>query len=149
MSILLYFQLLLLKFSHFLWFWPFFTDGLQAAVGILTYAQQRLDVQLKESWYWFIWRKIISLYINHGLLCFERENLIFWLLFRYEKLQRWDDALKAYTAKAAQASSPHLVLEATLGLYHLVFVFLFFFWPIFPIVIVKLENIEEERNLWK
>ncbi|KAG8650537.1 serine/threonine-protein kinase TOR isoform X2 [Manihot esculenta] len=55
----------------------------EAAVGILTYAQQRLDVQLKESW--------------------------------YEKLQRWDDALKAYTAKAAQASSPHLVLEATLG----------------------------------
>ncbi|XP_017970870.1 PREDICTED: serine/threonine-protein kinase TOR [Theobroma cacao] len=55
----------------------------EAAVGILTYAQQHLDVQLKESW--------------------------------YEKLQRWDDALKAYTAKATQASSPHLVLEATLG----------------------------------
>ncbi|XP_050232506.1 serine/threonine-protein kinase TOR isoform X2 [Mercurialis annua] len=55
----------------------------EAAVGILTYAQQNLDVQLKESW--------------------------------YEKLQRWDDALKAYTAKSAQASSPHLVLEATLG----------------------------------
>ncbi|KDP44557.1 hypothetical protein JCGZ_16390 [Jatropha curcas] len=55
----------------------------EAAVGILTHAQQHLDVQLKESW--------------------------------YEKLQRWDDALKAYTAKAVQASSPHLVLEATLG----------------------------------
>ncbi|PON55167.1 Serine/threonine protein kinase [Parasponia andersonii] len=55
----------------------------EAAVGILTYAQQHLDVQLKESW--------------------------------YEKLQRWEDALKAYTAKAAQASSPHLVLDATLG----------------------------------
>ncbi|KAB2095069.1 hypothetical protein ES319_A01G009900v1 [Gossypium barbadense] len=55
----------------------------EAAVGILTNAQQYLDVQLKESW--------------------------------YEKLQRWDDALKAYTAKATQASSPHLVLEATLG----------------------------------
>lgn len=55
----------------------------EAAVGILTYAQQILDVQLKESW--------------------------------YEKLQRWDDALKAYTAKAAQATSPHLVLDATLG----------------------------------
>ncbi|XP_062082941.1 serine/threonine-protein kinase TOR [Humulus lupulus] len=55
----------------------------EAAVGILTYAQQELDVQLKESW--------------------------------YEKLQRWEDALKAYTAKAAQASSPHLVLDATLG----------------------------------
>ncbi|PWA90617.1 target of rapamycin [Artemisia annua] len=55
----------------------------EAAVGILTYAQQRLDVQLKESW--------------------------------YEKLQRWDDALKAYTAKSAQASSQHLVLDATLG----------------------------------
>ncbi|KAL6964513.1 non-specific serine,threonine protein kinase [Sarracenia purpurea var. burkii] len=55
----------------------------EAAVGILTYAQQHLDVQLKESW--------------------------------YEKLQRWDDALKAYTAKASQVSSPHLVLDATLG----------------------------------
>lgn len=55
----------------------------EAAVGILTYAQQRLDVQLKESW--------------------------------YEKLQRWDDALKAYTAKSAQATSQHLILDATLG----------------------------------
>lgn len=55
----------------------------EAAVGILTYAQQHLGVQLKESW--------------------------------YEKLQRWDDALKAYTAKASQASSPHLGLDATLG----------------------------------
>lgn len=55
----------------------------EAAVGILTYAQQHLDVQLKESW--------------------------------YEKLQRWDDALKAYTAKAAQATTPHALLEATLG----------------------------------
>ncbi|XP_061354471.1 serine/threonine-protein kinase TOR isoform X2 [Gastrolobium bilobum] len=55
----------------------------EAAVGILTYAQQGLDFQLKESW--------------------------------YEKLQRWDDALKAYTLKASQATSPHLVLEATLG----------------------------------
>nr|GMC57779.1 serine/threonine-protein kinase TOR isoform X2 [Ipomoea batatas] len=55
----------------------------KAAVGILTYAQQNLGVQLKESW--------------------------------YEKLQRWDDALKAYTAKASQASSPHLALDATLA----------------------------------
>ncbi|PIN07839.1 DNA-dependent protein kinase [Handroanthus impetiginosus] len=55
----------------------------EAAVGILTYAQQNLGVQLKESW--------------------------------YEKLQRWDDALKAYTTKASQATSPHLVLDATLG----------------------------------
>ncbi|KAK6136952.1 hypothetical protein DH2020_029313 [Rehmannia glutinosa] len=55
----------------------------EAAVGILTYAQQHLGVQLKESW--------------------------------YEKLQRWDDALKAYTVKASQASSPHVVLDATLG----------------------------------
>ncbi|CAN0908119.1 Serine/threonine-protein kinase TOR [Linum grandiflorum] len=56
----------------------------EAAVGILTYAQQHLGVQLKESW--------------------------------YEKLQRWDDALRAYNVKASHASSPHLVLEATLGL---------------------------------
>lgn len=55
----------------------------EAAVGILTYAQQNLGVQLKESW--------------------------------YEKLQRWDNALKAYTSKAAQTSAPHLALEATLG----------------------------------
>ncbi|CAI9261673.1 unnamed protein product [Lactuca saligna] len=33
----------------------------------------------------------------------------------YEKLQRWDDALKAYTAKSAQATSQHLILDATLG----------------------------------
>ncbi|XP_041013717.1 serine/threonine-protein kinase TOR-like isoform X1 [Juglans microcarpa x Juglans regia] len=55
----------------------------EAAVGILTFAQQHLDVQLEESW--------------------------------YEKLQRWDDALKAYTAKVSQASSPHFVLDAILG----------------------------------
>lgn len=55
----------------------------EAAVGILTYAQQHLGVQLKESW--------------------------------YAKLQRWDDALKAYTAKASQATNPHLLLDATLG----------------------------------
>ncbi|XP_057450319.1 serine/threonine-protein kinase TOR isoform X2 [Lotus japonicus] len=55
----------------------------EAAVGILTYAQQHLDFQLKESW--------------------------------YEKLQRWDDALKAYTVKASQATSPNILLEATLG----------------------------------
>ncbi|KAK4731493.1 hypothetical protein R3W88_024481 [Solanum pinnatisectum] len=54
----------------------------EAAVGILTYAQQHLGVQLKESW--------------------------------YEKLQLWDDALKAYTDKASQALSPHLCLDATL-----------------------------------
>ncbi|XP_074275847.1 serine/threonine-protein kinase TOR [Silene latifolia] len=55
----------------------------EAAVGILTYAQQHLDAQLRESW--------------------------------YEKLQRWDDALKAYTAKSAQATTPHALQEATLG----------------------------------
>lgn len=55
----------------------------EAAVGILTYAQLHLGVQLKESW--------------------------------YEKLQRWDDALKAYTVKASQASTPHVILDVTLG----------------------------------
>ena len=35
--------------------------------------------------------------------------------FRYEKLQRWDDALKAYTLKSSQASSPLYNLDATLG----------------------------------
>lgn len=55
----------------------------EAAVGILTYSQQDLDVQLKESW--------------------------------YEKLQRWDDALKAYSAKSSQTSNPLMNLDATLG----------------------------------
>lgn len=55
----------------------------EAAVGILTYAQKYLGVQLKESW--------------------------------YEKLQRWEEALSAYTFKAVQAPSTHLILEATLG----------------------------------
>ncbi|XP_024523697.1 serine/threonine-protein kinase TOR, partial [Selaginella moellendorffii] len=55
----------------------------EAAVGILTYAQRNLGVQLKESW--------------------------------YEKLQRWEAALDAYTAKASQATSPHASLEPTLG----------------------------------
>ncbi|KAH7835891.1 hypothetical protein Vadar_030886 [Vaccinium darrowii] len=55
----------------------------EAAVGIVTFAQQYLNVQLKES--------------------------------RYEKLQQWDNALVAYTAKASQVSNPHLVLDATIG----------------------------------
>ncbi|XP_020699146.1 serine/threonine-protein kinase TOR isoform X1 [Dendrobium catenatum] len=55
----------------------------EAAIGILTYSQQHLDVQLKESW--------------------------------YEKLQRWDEALKAYTEKASQLSGPPHNLDATLG----------------------------------
>ncbi|XP_039157640.1 serine/threonine-protein kinase TOR isoform X3 [Eucalyptus grandis] len=55
----------------------------EAAVGILTYAQQNLDVLPKESW--------------------------------YEKFQLWDVALEAYTLKASQASSPQMVLDATLG----------------------------------
>lgn len=50
----------------------------EAAVGILTYAQQHLSVELKESW--------------------------------YEKLQRWDEALEAYTSKASQTTSVHAVL---------------------------------------
>ncbi|PKA52204.1 Serine/threonine-protein kinase TOR [Apostasia shenzhenica] len=52
----------------------------EAAIGILTYSQQHLEVQLKESW--------------------------------YEKLQRWDEALKAYTEKSACG---HNNLETTLG----------------------------------
>lgn len=49
-----------------------------------------------------------------GSYCyFFGSNLIVILpLYRYEKLQRWDDALKAYTAKSSQASN----LDATLGL---------------------------------
>ncbi|KAF2929772.1 hypothetical protein DAI22_05g082400 [Oryza sativa Japonica Group] len=55
----------------------------EAAIGILTYSQQHLEVQLKESW--------------------------------YEKLHRWDEALKAYKAKSSQASGPLQNLDATLG----------------------------------
>uniref|UniRef100_A0A0E0HBB8 Serine/threonine-protein kinase TOR n=1 Tax=Oryza nivara TaxID=4536 RepID=A0A0E0HBB8_ORYNI len=56
----------------------------EAAIGILTYSQQHLEVQLKESW--------------------------------YEKLHRWDEALKAYKAKSSQASGPLQNLDATLAL---------------------------------
>ncbi|CAI9290824.1 unnamed protein product [Lactuca saligna] len=41
-----------------------------------------------------------------------------WIAYkesRYEKLQWWDDALKAYIAKSAQATSQRLILDATLG----------------------------------
>nr|AOZ57106.1 Serine threonine-protein kinase TOR [Saccharum hybrid cultivar R570] len=55
----------------------------EAAIGILTYSQQNLEVQLKESW--------------------------------YEKLHRWDEALKAYTVKSSQAPGPLQNLDATLG----------------------------------
>ncbi|VAH18393.1 unnamed protein product [Triticum turgidum subsp. durum] len=58
----------------------------EAAIGILTYSQQHLEVQLKESW--------------------------------YEKLHRWDEALRAYTMKSSQASGPlqhSQNLDATLG----------------------------------
>ncbi|MCO5588580.1 hypothetical protein L7F22_042537 [Adiantum nelumboides] len=34
---------------------------------------------------------------------------------KYEKLQRWEEALQAYTTKALQATSVHAILEATLG----------------------------------
>ncbi|XP_054777757.1 serine/threonine-protein kinase TOR isoform X2 [Prosopis cineraria] len=51
-----------------------------------------------------------------GILTHAQHHLDFQLKESwYEKLQRWDDALKAYTAKASQATSAHLVLDATLG----------------------------------
>jgi serine/threonine-protein kinase mTOR len=34
---------------------------------------------------------------------------------RYEKLHRWDEALKAYTVKSSQTSGPLQNLDATLG----------------------------------
>uniref|UniRef100_A0A0D9WFJ7 Serine/threonine-protein kinase TOR n=1 Tax=Leersia perrieri TaxID=77586 RepID=A0A0D9WFJ7_9ORYZ len=55
----------------------------EAAIGILTYSQQHLEVQLKESW--------------------------------YEKLHRWDEALKAYKARSSQAPGTLQNLDATLG----------------------------------
>lgn len=59
-------------------------------------------------------------YLNKSsMICLFQMKIFYTLIFlhlcRYEKLQRWDDALKAYTVKASQVSSPHLVLEATLG----------------------------------
>jgi hypothetical protein len=42
---------------------------------------------------------------------------LFWT--RYEKLQRWNEALNAYISKSSQASSPNQTLDATLGVYYL------------------------------
>lgn len=82
----------------------------QAAVGILTYAQQNLDVQLKESWYGLTGLEFFA-------ICDFLIMVAHFYVFscRYEKLQRWDDALKAYTAKAAQATNAQALQEATLG----------------------------------
>ncbi|KAL2621813.1 hypothetical protein R1flu_002018 [Riccia fluitans] len=55
----------------------------EAAMGILVYAQDHLNVTLKETW--------------------------------YEKLQRWEEALAAYQAKAAQATNQDTKQEANLG----------------------------------
>nr|KAJ0191967.1 hypothetical protein LSAT_V11C800433810 [Lactuca sativa] len=49
-------------------------------------------------------------------------SAFFWILslLSFWRLQRWDDALKAYTAKSAQATSQRLILDATLdNIYHL------------------------------
>lgn len=51
-----------------------------------------------------------------NLVDLKRIVITLFAILRYEKLQRWEDALKAYTAKASQASNPHLVLDAMLGL---------------------------------
>eukprot|EP00850_Spirogloea_muscicola_P011604 SM000072S21238 [mRNA] locus=s72:583526:601430:+ [translate_table: standard] len=51
-----------------------------------------------------------------GILVYAQQNLAVVLKESwYEKLQRWDEALAAYSRKAASATSPHAVLEATLG----------------------------------
>nr|KAJ0195564.1 hypothetical protein LSAT_V11C700379670 [Lactuca sativa] len=49
-------------------------------------------------------------------------SAFFWILslLSFWRLQRWDDALKAYTEKSAQATSQRLILDATLdNIYHL------------------------------
>jgi len=74
-----------------------------------------LDVQLKESWYFIsdlemIYIFLFSVIIIKYICGLQNPNT------RYEKLQRWDDALKAYTAKSTQATSQHLILDATLGI---------------------------------
>lgn len=43
------------------------------------------------------------------------KSLIYNWHGRYEKLQRWEDALKAYDMKLHQVDSPHEILECTLG----------------------------------
>ena len=40
----------------------------------------------------------------------------FSCLYRYEKLQRWEEAYQAYSAKCSQTSNVHPALEPTLGL---------------------------------
>nr|KAJ0226827.1 hypothetical protein LSAT_V11C100040800 [Lactuca sativa] len=49
-------------------------------------------------------------------------SAFFWILslLSFWRLQRWDDAFKAYTEKSAQATSQRLILDATLdNIYHL------------------------------
>jgi hypothetical protein len=40
---------------------------------------------------------------------------LYFVQCRYEKLHRWDEALRAYTMKSSQASGPLQNLDATLG----------------------------------
>lgn len=42
---------------------------LQAAIGILTYSQENLDVQLKESWYVYLYSLFYSFAITTMVLC--------------------------------------------------------------------------------
>jgi hypothetical protein len=42
-------------------------------------------------------------------------NLFKFVQCRYEKLHRWDEALRAYNMKSSQASGPLQNLDATLG----------------------------------
>lgn len=53
---------------------------------------------------------------NFCLYLRQTPEKIIDVYIRYEKLQRWDDALLAYSAKASQVTSPDLLLDATLGL---------------------------------
>ena len=113
---------------------------LQAAVGILTYAQQNLDVQLKESWYGLTGLEFFA-------ICdlFTMVARFYVFSCRYEKLQRWDDALKAYTSKAAQATNAQALQEATLGvdLVNHVFFSLVYLLSFFICFIVFFSVLEE------
>ena len=52
-----------------------------AAVGILTYAQQHLDVQLKESWYYFDYSIIPVITVCISLIAHLDDPLLHFLDF--------------------------------------------------------------------
>ncbi|KAI5436532.1 hypothetical protein KIW84_022866 [Lathyrus oleraceus] len=52
---------------------------------------------------------------SHGAFYSYEPELFPGLIYRMKQPKRWDDALKAYTAKASQVTSAQLVLDTALG----------------------------------